>query len=134
MFFVPNVGISYETVRFKGKNQGNLKISKLVVRKPAITGGIALTGVFEIGECQLIPEIRAAYEAGFSVKSNILKISNSGGVSLSDYRIPVPKDTYRLGTSMGISFSRFEASAGYEHARYKRYLGNSFYGKLRINI
>jgi hypothetical protein len=55
-------------------------------------------------------------------------------MSLSDYRIPVPKDTYRLGASMGITFSRFEASAGYEQARYKRYLGNSFYGKLRINI
>ena len=134
LFLVPNLGISYEAIRFKGKDQENLKIEKLAIRRPAITGGIALTGVFEIGECQLIPEIRAAYEAGFSVKSNILKISNSGGVSLSDYRIPVPKDTYRLGTSMGISFSRFEASAGYEHTRYKRYLGNSFYGKLRINI
>jgi hypothetical protein len=134
LFFVPNLGVSYETVRFKGKNQGNLKIGKLVIRRPAITGGIALTGVFEIGECQLVPEIRAGYEAGFSVKSNRLKISNSSGMTLSDYRIPVPKDTYRLGVSMGISFSRFEASAGYEQARYKRYLGDSFYGKLRINI
>jgi len=134
LFFVPNLGVSYETVRFKGKNQGNLKIGKLVIRRPAITGGIALTGVFEIGECQLVPEIRSAYEAGFSTKSNRLKISNSSGLSLSDYRIPVPKDTYRLGASMGISFSRFEASAGYERAGYKRYSGNSFYGKLRINI
>lgn len=134
LFFVPNLGISYETVSFKGKNQGNLKIGKLVIRKPTITGGVALTGVFEIGECQLIPEIRAGYEAGFSSKSNRLKISNSGGVPLSDYRIPVPKDTYRLGASMGITFSRFEASAGYEKAGYKSYLGNSFYGKLRINI
>jgi len=134
LFFVPNLGFSYETVRFKGKNQGNLKISKLTIRRPAITGGIALTGIFEIGECQLIPEIRAGYEAGFSSKSNRLKISNSGGVPLSDYRIPVPKDTYRLGASMGITFSRFEASAGYEKAGYKRYSGNSFYGKLRINI
>jgi len=134
LFFVPNFGVSYETVRFKGKDQGNLKIGKLIIRKPAITGGIALTGVFEIGECQLIPEIRAGYEAGFSVKSNRLKISNSGGIPLSDYRIPVPKDTYRLGASMGISFSRFEASAGYERTGYKRYSGNSFYGKLRINI
>ena len=134
LFFVPNLGISYETIRFKGKNQGNLKIEKLAIRRPAITGGLALTGIFEIGECQLIPEIRAAYETGFSVKSNRLKISNSGGIPLSDYRIPVPKDTYRLGASMGIAFSRFEASAGYEQARSKRYLGNSFYGKLRINI
>ena len=134
LFLVPNLGVSYETVRFKGKNQGNLKIGKLIIRRPAITGGIALTGVFEIGECQLVPEIRAGYEAGFSVKSNRLKISNSSGMALSDYRIPVPKDTYRLGASMGISFSRFEASAGYEQARYKRYLGDSFYGKLRINI
>ncbi|MBU6184495.1 MAG: autotransporter outer membrane beta-barrel domain-containing protein [Rickettsiales bacterium] len=134
LFLVPNLGVSYETVRFKGKNQGNLKIGKLIIRRPAITGGIALTGVFEIGECQLVPEIRAGYEAGFSVKSNRLKISNSSGMTLSDYRIPVPKDTYRLGASMGISFSRFEASAGYEQARYKRYLGDSFYGKLRINI
>ena len=134
LFFVPNLGVSYETVRFKGKNQGNLKIGKLVIRRPAITGGIALTGVFEIGECQLVPEIRAGYEAGFSVKSNRLKISNSSGMTLSDYRIPVPKDTYRLGASMGISFSRFEASAGYERTGYKHYLGNSFYGKLRINI
>jgi hypothetical protein len=134
LFFVPNLGVSYETVRFKGKNQGNLKIGKLVIRRPAITGGIALTGVLQKGECQLIPEIRAAYEAGFSTKSNRLKISNSSGLSLSDYRIPVPKDTYRLGASMGISFSRFEASAGYERTGYKRYLGNSFYGKLRINI
>jgi len=134
LFLVPNLGISYETIRFKGKNQGNLKIGKLVIRRPAITGGIALTGVFEIGECQLIPEIRAVYEAGFSIKSNRLKISNSSGVSLSDYRIPVLKDTYRLGASMGISFSRFEASAGYERTGYKGYLGNSFYGKLRINI
>ena len=134
LFFVPNLGVSYETVRFKGKNQGNLKIGKLVIRRPAITGGLALTGVLQKGECQLIPEIRAGYEAGFSSKSNRLKISNSGGISLSDYRIPVSKDTYRLGASMGISFARFEASAGYEQARYKRYLGNSFYGKLRINI
>jgi hypothetical protein len=134
LFFVPNLGVSYETVRFKGKNQGNLKIGKLVIRRPAITGGIALTGVFEIGECQLVPEIRASYEAGFSAKSNRLKISNSSGMTLSDYRIPVPKDTYRLGASMGISFSRFEASAGYERTGYKRYSGNSFYGKLRINI
>jgi len=134
LFLVPNLGISCETIRFKGRDQGNLKISKLVIRKPAITGGIAITGIFKIGECQLIPEIRAAYEAGFSVKSNRLKISNSSGLPLSDYRIPVPKDTYRLGASMGISFSRFEASAGYERTGYKRYLGNSFYGKLRINI
>ena len=134
LFFVPNLGVSYETVRFKGKDQGNLKIGKLAIRKPAITGGLTLTGLFEIGECQLIPEIRAAYEAGFSPKSNRLKISNSGGISLSDYRIPVPNDTYRLGASMGISFSRFEASAGYERTGYKHYLGNSFYGKLRINI
>jgi hypothetical protein len=134
LFFVPNLGVSYETIRFKGRDQGNLKIGKLTIRRPAIMGGIALTGVFEIGECQLIPEIRAGYEAGFSVKSNRLKISNSGGISLSDYRIPMLKDTYRLGASMGISFARFEASAGYEQARYKRYLGNSFYGKLRINI
>jgi len=134
LFFVPNLGISYETVSFKGKNQGNLKIGKLVIRKPAITGGVALTGVLQKGECQLIPEIRAAYEAGFSTKSNRLKICNSGGMILSDYRIPVPKDTYRLGASMGISFSRFEASAGYEKTGYKRYSGNSFYGKLRINI
>jgi outer membrane autotransporter protein len=134
LFLVPNFGVSYETVRFKGKDQGNLKIGKLAIQKPAITGGIALTGVFEIGECQLIPEIRAGYEAGFSVKSNRLKISNSGGIPLSDYRIPVPKDTYRLGASMGISFSRFEASTGYEKTGYKRYSGNSFYGKLRINI
>ena len=55
-------------------------------------------------------------------------------MTLSDYRIPVPKDTYRLGASMGIAFSRFEASAGYERTGYKHYLGNSFYGKLRINI
>jgi len=134
LFLVPNFGVSYETVSFKGKNQGNLKIEKLAICRPAITGGIALIGVFQAGEYQLIPEIRASYEAGFSVKSNRLKISNSGGMSLSDYRIPVPKDTYRLGASMGITFSRFEASAGYEQARYKRYLGNSFYGKLRINI
>jgi hypothetical protein len=133
-FAVPNFGVSYETVRFKGKNQGNLKIEKLAIRKPAITGGLALTGVFEIGECQLIPEIRAAYETGFSVKSNRLKIRNSGGLVLSDYRIPMLKDTYRLGASMGITFSRFEASAGYERTGYKRYSGNSFYGKLRINI
>jgi hypothetical protein len=134
LFLVPNFGVSYETVRFKGKNQGNLKIEKLAIRRPAITGGIALIGVFQAGEYQLIPEIRASYEAGFSVKSNKLKISNNGGLSLSDYRIPMPKDSYRLGASMGITFSRFEASAGYEQARYKRYLGNSFYGKLRINI
>jgi len=134
LFVVPNLGISYETIRFKGKDQGNLKIEKLAIRRPAITGGIALTGIFEIGECQLIPEIRASYEAGFSPKSNRLKIKNSGGMVLSDYRIPVPKDTYRLGASMGISFSRFEVNAGYEQARYKRYLGNNFYGKLRINI
>jgi hypothetical protein len=134
LFFVPNLGVSYETVRFKGKDQGNLKIGKLAIRKPAITGGLTLTGLFEIGECQLIPEIRAAYEAGFSPKSNRLKISNSGGIPLSDYRIPVPKDTYRLGASMGISFSRVEASAGYERTGYRRYSGNSFYGKLRINI
>lgn len=134
LFFVPNLGVSYETVRFKGKNQGNLKIGKLVIRRPAITGGIALTGVFEIGGCQLVPEIRAGYEAEFSPKSNRLKISNSSGMTLSDYRIPVPKDTYRLGASMGIAFSRFEASAGYERTGYKHYLGNSFYGKLRINI
>jgi len=134
LFVVPNLGISYETIRFKGKNQGNLKIEKLAIRRPAITGGLAITGVFEIGECQLIPEIRASYEAGFSPKSNRLKIRNSGGLVISDYRIPMAKDTYRLGASMGISFSRFEASAGYEQARYKRYLGNSFYGKLRINI
>jgi hypothetical protein len=133
-FAVPNFGVSYETVRFKGKDQGNLKIEKLAIRRPAITGGIALTGVFEIGECQLVPEIKAGYEAGFSAKSNRLKISNSSGLSLSDYKIPVPKDTYRLGASMGISFSRFEASAGYEKTGYKRYLGDSFYGKLRINI
>lgn len=134
LFFVPNLGVSYETIRFKGRDQGNLKIGKLAIRRPAITGGIALTGVLQKGECQLIPEIRAAYETGFSVKSNRLKISNSGGIPLSDYRTPVPKDTYRLGASMGIAFSRFEASAGYEQARSKRYLGNSFYGKLRINI
>ena len=134
LFLVPNFGVSYETVSFKGKDQGNLKIEKLAIRKPAITGGIALIGVFQAREYQLIPEIRASYETGFSVKSNRLKISNSSGLSLSDYRIPVPKDTYRLGASMGITFSRFEASAGYEQARYKRYLGNSFYGKLRINI
>ncbi|BBB57485.1 membrane protein (plasmid) [Candidatus Megaera polyxenophila] len=134
LFFVPNLGVSYETVRFKGKNQRNLKIGKLTIRRPAIMGGIALTGVFEIGGCQLVPEIRAGYEAGFSVKSNRLKISNSSGMTLSDYRIPVPKDTYRLGASMGIAFSRFEASAGYERTGYKHYLGNSFYGKLRINI
>ncbi len=134
LFFIPSLGVSYETVRFKGKDQGNLKIGKLAIRRPAITGGIALTGVFEIGECQLIPEIRAGYEAGFSVKSNRLKISNSGGIPLSDYRIPVPKDTYRLGASMGISFSRFEASVGYEKTGYKRYSGNSVYAKMRINI
>jgi Autotransporter beta-domain len=134
LFFVPSLGVSYETIKFKGKDQGNLKIGKLVIRRPAITGGLALTGVFKIGECQLIPEIRAAYETGFSVKSNRLKIRNSGGLVLSDYRIPMLKDTYRLGASMGITFSRFEASAGYEQARYKRYSGNSFYGKLRINI
>ena len=134
LFFVPNLGVSYETVRFKGKNQGNLKIGKLAIRRPAISGGIALTGVLQKGECQLVPEIRAGYEAGFSVKSNRLKISNSSGMTLSDYKIPVPKDTYRLGASMGISFSRFEASAGYERTGYKRYSGNSFYGKLRINI
>jgi len=134
LFFVPNLGFSYETVRFKGKDQGNLKIGKLVIRKPAITGGIAITGIFEIGECQLIPEIRAAYEAGFSVKSNRLKIRSKEGLSLSDYRIPVPKDTYRLEASIGIAYSRFEASAGYERTGYKCYLGNSFYGKLRINI
>ena len=134
LFFVPNLGFSYETVRFKGRDQGNLKIEKLVIRKPAITGGIAITGIFEIGECQLIPEIRAAYEAGFSVKSNRLKIRSKEGLSLSDYRIPVPKDTYRLGASIGIAYSRFEASAGYERTGYKCYLGNSFYGKLRINI
>ena len=134
LFAVPNLGVSYETIKFKGKNQGNLKIEKLAIRKPAITGGIALTGVFEIGECQLVPEIKAGYEAGFSVKSNRLKISNSGGIPLSNYRIPVPKDTYRLGASMGITFSRFEASAGYEKTGYKHYSGNSFYGKLRINI
>jgi Autotransporter beta-domain len=134
LFAVPNLGVSYETIKFKGKNQGNLKIEKLAIRRPAITGGIALTGFFEIGECQLIPEIKAAYEAGFSPKSNRLKISNSGGIPLSNYRIPMLKDTYRLGASIAIAFSRFEASAGYEQARYKRYLGNSFYGKLRINI
>ena len=134
LFVVPNLGISYETIRFKGKDQGNLKIEKLAIRRPAITGGLALTGVFEIGECQLIPEIRASYEAGFSPKSNRLKTKNSGGMVLSDYRIPMAKDSYRVGASMGIAFSRFEASAGYEQARYKRYLGNSFYGKLRINI
>jgi hypothetical protein len=134
LFLVPNFGVSYETVRFKGKNQGNLKIEKLAIRRPAITGGIALTGFFEIGECQLIPEIKAAYEAGFSPKSNRLKISNSSGIPLSNYRIPMLKDTYRLGASIAIAFSRFEASAGYEQARYKLYLGNSFYGKLRINI
>jgi hypothetical protein len=110
LFVVPNLGISYETIRFKDKNQGNLKIEKLAIRRPAITGGLALTGIFEIGECQLIPEIRAAYEVGFSPKSNRLKISNNGGQSLSDYKIPVPKDTYRVGASMGIAFSRFEAS------------------------
>ena len=82
----------------------------------------------------MIPEIRASYEAGFSPKSNRLKTKNSGGMVLSDYRIPMAKDSYRVGASMGIAFSRFEASAGYEQARYKRYLGNSFYGKLRINI
>jgi hypothetical protein len=131
---VPNFGVSYETIRFKGKNQGNLKIEKLAIRRPAITGGLALTGIFEIGECQLIPEIRAAYEAGFSVKSNRLKIRSKEGLSLSDYRIPVPKDTYRLEASIGIAYSRFEASAGYERTGYKCYLGNSFYGKLRINI
>ena len=134
LFFVPNLGFSYETVRFKGRDQGNLKIEKLVIRKPAITGGIAITGIFQVGECQLIPEIRAAYEAGFSVKSNRLKIRSKEGLSLSDYRIPVPKDTYRLGASIGIAYSRFEASAGYERTGYKCYLGNSFYGKLRINI
>ena len=134
LFLVPNLGISYETIRFKGKDQGNLQIGKLTVRKPAITGGLTLVGVFQAGECQLIPEIRAAYEAAFSPKSNRLKIRNNGGLVLSDYRIPVSKDSYRLGASMGISFARFEASAGYEQARYRRYLGNSFYGKLRINI
>lgn len=134
LFLVPNLGISYETIRFKGKDQGNLKIEKLAIRRPAITGGIALTGLFEFGECQLIPEIKAAYEAGFSPKSNRLKIRNSGGLSLSDYRIPMLKDSYRLGAGMGISFSRFEASAGYERTGYRRYFGNSFYGKLRINI
>ncbi|BBB57643.1 autotransporter beta-domain protein (plasmid) [Candidatus Megaera polyxenophila] len=134
LFLVPNFGVSYETVRFKGKNQGNLKIEKLAIRRPAITGGIALIGVFQAGEYQLIPEIRASYEAAFSSKSNKLKISNNGGLSLSDYRISMPKDSYRLGASMGISFSRFEASVGYERTGYKRYLGNSFYGKLRINI
>ena len=82
----------------------------------------------------MIPEIKAAYEAGFSPKSNRLKIRNSGGLSLSDYRIPMLKDSYRLGAIIGIAYSRFEASAGYEQARSKRYLGNSFYGKLRINI
>ncbi len=134
LFVVPNLGISYETIRFKGKDQGNLKIEKLAIRRPAITGGIALTGVLQKGECQLIPEIRASYEAGFSPKSNRLKIRNSSGLVLSDYRIPMAKDSYRLGASMGIAFSRFEVNAGYEQARYKRYLGNSFYGKLRINI
>jgi hypothetical protein len=134
LFLVPNLGIAYETIRFKSKDQGNLKIEKLVIRRPAITGGIAITGIFQVGECQLIPEIKAAYEAGFSPKSNRLKIRNSDGLSLSDYRIPMLKDSYRLGAGMGISFSRFEASAGYEQARYRRYLGNSFYGKLRINI
>jgi Autotransporter beta-domain len=134
LFLVPNLGISYETIRFKGKDQGNLKIEKLAIRRPAITGGIAITGIFQVGECQLIPEIKAAYEAGFSPKSNRLKIRNSGGLSLSDYRIPMSKDSYRLGASIGIVYSRFEASAGYEQARYRRYLGNSFYGKLRINI
>jgi len=134
LFLVPNLGISYETIRFKGKDQGNLKIEKLAIRRPAITGGIAITGIFQVGECQLIPEIKAAYEAGFSPKSNRLKIRNSSGLVLSDYRIPMPKDSYRLGASMGISFSRFEASAGYERTGYRRYFGNSFYGKLRINI
>ncbi len=133
-FAVPNFGVSYETVRFKGKDQGNLKIEKLAIRRPAITGGLALTGVLQKGECQLIPEIRASYEVGFSPKSNRLKIKNSGGMVLSDYRIPTLKDSYRVGASIGIAFSRFEASAGYEQAHYKRYLGNSFYGKLRINI
>jgi len=134
LFLVPNLGISYETIRFKGKDRGNLKIEKLAIRRPAITGGIAITGIFQVGECQLIPEIKAAYEAGFSPKSNRLKIRNSGGLSLSDYRIPMLKDSYRLGAIIGIAYSRFEASAGYEQARYRRYLGNSFYGKLRINI
>lgn len=134
LFFVPNLGISYEAIRFKGKDQENLKIEKLAIRRPAITGGIAITGIFQVGECQLIPEIRAGYEAGFSVKSNRLKIRNSGGLVLSDYRIPMLKDSYRLGAGIGISFSRFEASAGYERTGYRRYFGNSFYGKLRINI
>ncbi len=133
-FAVPNFGVSYETVRFKGKDQGNLKIEKLAIRRPAITGGLAITGVLQKGECQLIPEIRASYEVGFSPKSNRLKIKNNGGMVLSDYRIPTLKDSYRVGASIGIAFSRFEASAGYEQAHYKRYLGNSFYGKLRINI
>lgn len=133
-FAVPNFGVSYETVRFKGKDQGNLKIEKLAIRRPAITGGLALTGVLQKGECQLIPEIRASYEVGFFPKSNRLKIKNNGGMVLSDYRIPTLKDSYRVGASIGIAFSRFEASAGYEQAHYKRYLGNSFYGKLRINI
>ena len=134
LFLVPNLGISYETIRFKGKDQGNLKIEKLTIRRPAITGGIAITGIFQVGECQLIPEIKAAYEAGFSLKSNRLKIRNSGGLVLSDYRIPMLKDSYRLGAIIGIAYSRFEASAGYEQARYRRYWGNSFHGKLRINI
>jgi hypothetical protein len=133
-FAVPNFDVSYETVRFKGKDQGNLKIEKLAIRRPAITGGLAITRVLEIGECQFIPEIRASYEVGFSPKSNRLKIKNNGGMVLSDYRIPTLKDSYRVGASIGIAFSRFEASAGYEQAHYKRYLGNSFYGKLRINI
>ena len=134
LFLVPNFGVSYETIRFKGKDQGNLKIEKLAIRRPAITGGLAITGVLQKGECQLIPEIRASYEVGFSPKSNRLKIKNNGGMVLSDYRIPTLKDSYRVGASIGIAFSRFEASAGYEQAHYKRYLGNSFYGKLRINI
>jgi hypothetical protein len=134
LFLVPSLGASYETVRFKAKDQGNLKIDRIFVRKPAIKGGVALTGILQKEEFQLIPEIRAEYEAGISVKSNRLKIRSKAGTALSDYRLPIPKNTYRLGGSMGISFSRFEASAGYERTGYKRYLGDSFYGKLRINI
>ena len=134
LFLVPSLGTSYETVRFKAKDQGNLKIDRIFIRKPAIKGGVALTGVLQKEEFQLIPEIRAEYEAGISVKSNRLKIRSKAGTALSDYRLPIPKNTYRLGGSIGITYSRFEARVGYERTVYKSYSGDSFYGKLRIDI
>ena len=130
----PYVGGSYQNVTFQKAKGRGFTIDKTNVNNLRAIGGFAVLKPILLQKVTIIPEFTT--NASYLVKSNASKIvvKNNNDVVISENSIKTPKSSFGVGSSVTIANDVIELTCGYERSFGGKYIAQTGYAKLRVNL